>query len=129
MFEFHLGLFFLAIAFGIWVYLDYGRTKPRIPAERSGWVYFLSPVNGDEADPPSPIKIGLTHRDPVVDRLPEIETMSPERLALIYSYRTDTPQLDEARIHQELGFCRLHGEWFQRYPVLMYIDELKKGTT
>lgn len=91
----------------------------------AGWVYFLSPVNGAEAEPPAPIKIGLTHRDPTRERLPEIETMSPTRLELIAVIPTYTPELLEKAIHQELKAFKHHGEWYDRDAVEAYLSNLR----
>lgn len=90
-----------------------------------GWVYFITPTVSDD-ERPAPIKIGMTRRDPAQDRIPEIFTMSPEPLMLLYSFYADLPEKREAEIHRDLAMFRLHGEWFERYPTLMYIDKLKE---
>jgi hypothetical protein len=97
------------------------------PVRRPGWVYFLSPVDGAEDDPPAPIKVGMTHRDPAVYRLPEIETMSPKPLELIGTVATNTPELLERTIHAELAPFRRHGEWFDRDAVLAWLDDYKEN--
>lgn len=100
------------------------RQAPLSAGPGGGWVYFLSAVSSDE-ERPSPIKIGMTRRDPATERLPEIATMSPEPLRVLYSFFTERPEAEELRIHTELKKFRQHGEWFERYPTLMYIDSLK----
>lgn len=93
-----------------------------------GWIYFITPIKADEDDdPPTPIKIGRTNRDPEKDRLPEIETMSPFPLKLIWSFKTYRPELAERQIHKHLRPFRMHGEWFEREPTLAFIDHLKES--
>lgn len=94
----------------------------RATVRKGGWIYFLS-TTGQDLD--APIKIGMTHRDPTSDRLPEIRTMSPFPLRIIHKYWTRDPEGEEARIHQELRAFRKHGEWFDRDATLMFIDHLK----
>lgn len=91
------------------------RTQP-------GWVYFLTPEGGAVSDPPAPIKIGMTHRDPYEERLPEIETMSPKPLEILLVVQASDPAQLERAIHKELAGSRLHGEWFDRQAVLAFLD-------
>lgn len=88
------------------------------PDSRAGWVYFAAGSEG-------PIKIGCTHRKPCQERLPELKTMSPIPLRIIYKQPTPDRFGDEARIHEELAAYRQHGEWFDRDATLYYIDHLK----
>ena len=92
-----------------------------------GWVYFLSSVGGDEEDPPAPIKIGMTHRDPATYRLPEIETMSPKPLEILATIKAKQPELLERTIHQELIAFRHHGEWYDRDATLAWLDNYNKS--
>jgi hypothetical protein len=86
--------------------------------DRSGWVYFLSGPN-------TAIKVGYTQRDPTVDRLPEIRTISPVPLRIIFKFRAPDVKAAEAAVHEQLKDHRLHGEWFDRDAALAYIDYLK----
>lgn len=103
-----------------------GTGPPQAPApaiqhgNTAGWVYFIA-SDQDEA----PIKIGMTQRDPRRGRLPELETMSPYPLRLIHALRTSNAARSEREIHEALKDYRLHGEWFDRDAVMMYIDHLK----
>lgn len=89
---------------------------------QAGWVYFVT-GGTDEMD--TPIKIGMTHRDPAEDRLPEIRTMSPFPLRVIYKFRAPNAAEAEAKVHERLRNHRLHGEWFERDATLAFIDYLK----
>jgi hypothetical protein len=109
-----------AVLFGL--YLRRLENDATIVAVDSGWVYFLSPHGGALQDPPSPIKIGSTYRDPYEDRLPEIETMSPVPLEVIYAFRCDNYKQVETALHRYFKPFHQHGEWFDRDPVLAWID-------
>lgn len=90
----------------------------------SGWVYFLSPP----AETEGPIKVGSTSRDPVQDRMPEIRTMSPYPLKIIWKFHTPDRFKSERLVHEELAAFRQHGEWFDRDATLALIDHLKGET-
>lgn len=118
----------LAMTAGV---LLHWRDERRIEAaavnvEPPGWVYFLTTVDGGEADPPDPIKIGMTHRDPATNRLPEIETMSPSKLRLIAAIKAEVPSLLERAIHNELKPYRHHGEWYDRDATLAWLDHYRE---
>lgn len=91
--------------------------------DRSGWVYFLGPPAATEG----PIKIGCTSRDPTADRLPEIRTMSPYPLRIVWKFWTPDRFKSERLCHEELAAYRLHGEWFDRDVALALIEHLKEG--
>jgi hypothetical protein len=116
-----VGLFVLPILVGA-AFAIKGFYQGHTVKHQGGWIYFLSAV-GQDVD--SPIKVGMTHRDPTEDRLPEIRTMSPFPLRILYKYWTADPSGEEARIHRELGLFRRHGEWFDRDATLMFIDHQK----
>lgn len=97
----------------------YKRAKAHV-ASLAGWVYFIASNQED-----APIKIGLTQRDPLKERMPELETMSPFPLHVIHIIRTKNCYQLEREIHDELKQYREHGEWFDRDAVMMYIDHLK----
>ena len=115
-----------ALGFGVRLGLETARYRATTrAAPQGGWIYFLSAVDGAEDDPPSPIKIGMTRRDPATARLPEIEAMSPQSLEVIYSFYASDPIRVEYAIHKELWQYRHHGEWFDRDAVMMYLDHIK----
>lgn len=90
-------------------------------ADPSGWVYFVQAVG----QPDSPVKVGMTYRDPTEDRLPELRTMSPYPLRIIYKFHTEDRHQYEAKLHRILKPHRRHGEWYDRDATLALIDHLK----
>lgn len=86
--------------------------------DQSGWVYFATGAEG-------PVKIGCTERQPCHDRLPELRTMSPIPLRIIYKVAVPDRYAAEAKMHDDLAAYRQHGEWFDRDATLYYIDHLK----
>lgn len=88
---------------------------------RDGWIYFAGGHSG-------PIKIGMTSREPTQERLPELKTMSPTPLRIMYKFHADDRYAAERQIHDELAPYRQHGEWFDRDVALFYIDHLKGAT-
>ena len=116
----------VAIVVGCLLYKQYysqqAVIRQRIAKIAPGWVYFLSSVGGADEDPPAPIKVGMTRRDPAINRLPEIETMSPRQLEILAVIKTTRPELLENLIHKELKQFRHHGEWFDRDATLAWLD-------
>lgn len=86
--------------------------------DKSGWVYF---VGGKE----TPIKIGMSQYEPSQQRLPELKTMSPEPLTILFKFFTNDRFNAEKVLHDQLAEHRLHGEWFDRDVCLYYIDHLR----
>ncbi|MEA2495755.1 MAG: hypothetical protein QOJ29_3666 [Thermoleophilaceae bacterium] len=80
-------------------------------------VYFVAA--GDDG----PIKVGFT-RGVLSRRLADLQVVSPVRLRALYAIHGGRDR--ERRIHVELHEHRLHGEWFEREPVLRYLDRYIK---
>lgn len=119
---------FLAVGAGLYMYRSQSSYRAMVVSrEEGGWVYFLGAIGGENEDPPSPIKVGMTHRNPRVDRLPEIETMSPKPLELIYMFYDEWPKRREHLIHNELAPFRRHGEWFDRDAVMAWVENHKEN--
>jgi hypothetical protein len=89
--------------------------------DRRGWLYFVTPQGIEDA----PIKIGMCHRDPTEERLPELRTMSPYPLRILYKLPVSDRYEYEAKVHHILAEHRRHGEWFDRDATLAFIDHLK----
>lgn len=118
---------FVAAVVGMSMAIVHFRERRRVVMGTDrGYIYFLTRQGGEFDDPPAPIKIGMTHRDPENDRLPEIETMSPYPLQVLFSYSTQNPKLAEKLVHKQLAPYRMHGEWFEREPTLAFIDHLQE---
>lgn len=60
----------------------------------------------------SPVKIGHTKDDDVMNRVNSFNTASPYGIELLGSIKSDNPELIEKEIHNELKEFRLNGEWF-----------------
>lgn len=116
----------LAAALGVVIFISEQQNRATFTQILTeGWIYFISAIGGDEDEPPALVKIGYSHRDPKLYRLPEIETMSPQKLEVLYSFHTSQPELVEHAIHTELASSRHHGEWFDRNAALAYIAHHK----
>lgn len=112
-----LGCVVLGLAFG---FHDYWK-KRQSGDDGSGWIYFMTaPARTD-----APIKVGMTRRDPTEDRMPEIRTMSPFPLRVIYKVFVDDRYEAERAVHAELAQYRQQGEWFDREATLALISHLK----
>jgi hypothetical protein len=81
--------------------------------EMRGVVYFVS------AGIDGPVKVGFT-RGKLARRLADLQLASPVRLRVLYAVHGGRDR--ERRIHVKLASHRLHGEWFEREPVLRYLD-------
>lgn len=112
------------VALGFWIH--YTERAPRMLVA-TGWIYFISAKGGSHDEPPAPIKVGFTHRNPM-ERLPEIERMSPDRLELIWCFKADYPEQAERAIHKELDYAHDHGEWYERDATLAFISFLRGET-
>lgn len=77
-----------------------------------GLVYFMR-----RADGIGPIKIGYSKLPEA--RLVAMQVWSPEILSIIAS--APGTFLDEKRLHNQFGECRLHGEWFEPVPDLIAV--------
>ena len=97
--------------------------REEIP-DRSGWIYFIGMKTPPENDD-GPIKVGMSARNPGKERLPELRTMSPYPLRIIYKFYTEDRFEYERKIHKILEPQRQHGEWFDRDATLALIDELR----
>lgn len=120
------GLLFWAVVLGMVVLVGtwYGSRsswRGHKSGQSEGWVYFVTAPGNDEA----PVKIGYTHRDPTADRLPELRTMSPFPLRIIFKFKAPDVRIAEKAVHRQLDAHRLHGEWFDRDATLAFIDHLK----
>lgn len=71
-----------------------------------GHVYFIKHKNF------SPVKIGYTKDNDVMNRVNSFNTSSPFGIELLGSIKTYNPELIEKEIHNELKDLRLNGEWF-----------------
>lgn len=60
----------------------------------------------------SPVKIGHTKDNDVMNRVNSFNTSSPFGIELLGSIKTYNPELIEKEIHNELKDLRLNGEWF-----------------
>src|SRR5690554_6712600 len=60
----------------------------------------------------SPVKIGHTKDNDVMNRVNSFNTSSPFGIELLGSIKTYKPELIEKEIHNELKDLRLNGEWF-----------------
>lgn len=120
-------IFALAAGLGLWIRLENDRTiaGTATGGETPGWVYFLSTIGGNVQDPPAPIKIGFTLRDPF-ERLPEIETMSPGLLEVLDAIYCPVPRALEKLAHQQLEPFRHHGEWYDRDAALAWLDAFRE---
>jgi len=118
---FWLLILVLAVFAGFGILVGLGFFAGEATDSREGWVYFVSAV-----DPPdAPIKIGRSSHDPLKQRLPDLQTMSPYPLTLIHTFKCEDAMNAELRIHEHLKQYRLHGEWFERDATLMFIDYLR----
>lgn len=86
--------------------------------DRSGWIYF---VGADD----TPIKVGMTSHEPTKQRLPELQTMSPKPLSIIWAFWTEDRFVAEEVWHKALDPWRLHGEWFDRDATLATIARVR----
>lgn len=111
------------LAWGIQDILDHrAAVKAAAPRDPEGWVYFLSAIGGDEAEPPSPIRLGTSYVDPSKG-IPEVINMD-----LVFSLKTEHPRQIEKMAHAALTRFKLRGEWYERGPTLMFIDYLQGRT-
>jgi hypothetical protein len=62
------------------------------------------------------IKIGRTDRDDVGDRLRQLQTGQPDRLTVVYRWRTHDSRALERAMHALLDEYRHRGEWFAITP-------------
>jgi len=111
-----LGVLAIGFALGTWDYFRGKRTE-----SKAGWLYF---IGGSQPD--SPIKIGMSKNDPTAGRMPELQTLSPFPLKVMYKVEVADRYQAERDVHQHLEEFRLHGEWFERDAVLHFIDYLKE---
>lgn len=119
-----LGFVLLAGAVLAGLIMGFVQLRNAKPKVADGFIYFISAVGGGEMEPPMPIKIGKTTRNPYRDRLPELDTGSPTPLEVILAVYTPTLDLTERLIHHRLKAARVHGEWYDRDMVMAYIDHL-----
>lgn len=71
-----------------------------------GHVYFIRHKNF------SPVKIGHTKDNDVMNRVNSFNTSSPYGIEFLGSIESFHPELIEKEIHNELKHLRLNGEWF-----------------
>lgn len=81
------------------------------------WLYFIGSVGAGRLS--GPTKIGITGGS-LVSRHREIQTGNPLRTVLVEAF--SLPSREEARelestLHEEMGHCRLNGEWFDTHPI------------
>src|SRR6478672_1692450 len=81
----------------------------------SGFVYFVGTRQSEL------VKVGFS--ESVSARIAEMQIGCPERLHL-YGKIAGPVEL-ERRIHAAFGFHRAHGEWFEREPVLRFLEAAK----
>lgn len=111
----------VAIVLGVVIAVQEHRGTPGTAGgveDRSGWIYFAC---GED----TLVKVGMTSREPTVGRLPELSTMSPVPLRIVYKAFVDDRRKVERALHAELGPYRQHGEWFDRDAALAYADHLR----
>lgn len=117
-----VGLFLLGCAIYIADSRSHGPESTQV-----GWVYFISPIGGAVQEPPAPIKIGMTWRDPYNERLPELETGSAQQLEVLHAEQSHSPAELEKVFHRALEAFRVRGEWFDRDATLAFIDHYLNG--
>jgi hypothetical protein len=88
--------------------------------DRSGWIYFVGEPEGE-----SPIKVGMSSKEPSLSRFTELTTMSPVPLKIFFKAPVSDRYATEAALHRELGPYRSHGEWFDRDAALAWADHLR----
>jgi hypothetical protein len=56
-------------------------------------------------------KIGVTSRA-VTKRLKELQTASPSKLEVLYTYETENAFKIEKHLHNRYSYCKINNEWF-----------------
>jgi hypothetical protein len=112
-------LIFLAVF--VWICFRSARrlaTKDSAMESSAGWIYFIAGEGG-------PVKIGMSSHEPTSQRLPELRTMSPIPLKVVFKAPVDDRYKAERALHAELAPYRERGEWFDRDAALAYADHLR----
>jgi hypothetical protein len=111
-------IFLILVALAGLVWTHYQHQQPLGEQDRSGWLYFIAAAAG-------PVKVGMSSHEPTAQRLPELQTMSPIPLKLLFKMYVHDRWEAEQRAHDALSEYRTHGEWFERDAALSYMDHLK----
>jgi hypothetical protein len=86
-----------------------------------GYIYFAKHVGVDG------VKIGMTTKDDVKDRIKSMETFSPSGVDLLGSIYSPNAQDLEKQLHKDFQDFRMHGEFFNIHPSEIYsiIDDYR----
>lgn len=116
-----LWLIFLLLPVAAGVLIWHSERRQPIQDGKDGWIYFIAGEDG-------PVKVGMSAYEPTRQRLPELSTMSPVPLRVVFKAQVPDRFEVERALHAELAPYREHGEWFDRDAALAYADHLREVT-